>query len=224
MPISDWPEQERPREKLLSKGPAALSDAELLAIFLCTGLQGKTAIDLSRDLMTNHDGLRGLVETDSKTFCKTKGLGLAKYCQIQAAIELGKRYLHENLLKKDVLSSPNDTKKYLLAQLRAYPYEVFGCLYLDNRHQIISFDKMFNGTIDGASVYPREVVKQALTRNAAAVIFAHNHPSGVAEPSLSDKKITRRLQDALALVDIRVLDHFIIGENTAVSFAEQGLI
>lgn len=224
MPISDWPEQERPREKLLSKGPAALSDAELLAIFLRTGLQGKTAIDLSRDLMTNHDGLRGLVETDSKTFCKTKGLGLAKYCQIQAAIELGKRYLHENLLKKDVLSSPNDTKKYLLAQLRAYPYEVFGCLYLDNRHQIISFDKMFNGTIDGASVYPREVVKQALTRNAAAVIFAHNHPSGVAEPSLSDKKITRRLQDALALVDIRVLDHFIIGENTAVSFAEQGLI
>jgi len=224
VPISNWPEQERPRVKLLSKGPAALSDAELLAIFLRTGLQGKTALDLSRDLLTDYNGLRGLIETDSKTFCQTKGLGLAKYSQIQAAIELGKRYLQENLLKKDVLSSPNDTKNFLLAQLRAYPYEVFACLFLDNRHQIISFDKMFNGTIDGASVYPREVVKQALARNAAAVIFAHNHPSGVAEPSLADKNITRRLQEALSLVDIRVLDHFIIGENTAVSFAEQGLI
>ncbi len=224
MPISNWPEQERPRGKLLSRGPAALSDAELLAIFMRTGLQGKTALDLSRDLLTDYDGLRGLIETDSKTFCQTKGLGLAKYSQIQAAIELGKRYLQENLLKKDVLSSPNDTKNFLLAQLRAYPYEVFACLFLDNRHQIISFDKMFNGTIDGASVYPREVVKQALARNAAAVIFAHNHPSGVAEPSLADKNITRRLQEALSLVDIRVLDHFIIGENTAVSFAEQGLI
>ena len=224
MPISNWPEQERPRDKLLSKGADSLSDAELLAIFLRTGRQGKTAIDLSRDLLTDYDGLRGLIETDSKTFCQTKGLGLAKYSQIQAAIELGKRYLQENLLKKDVLSSPNDTKNFLLAQLRAYPYEVFACLFLDNRHQIISFDKMFNGTIDGANVYPREVVKQALARNAAAVIFAHNHPSGVAEPSLADKNITRRLQEALSLVDIRVLDHFIIGENTAVSFAEQGLI
>jgi len=222
--ISNWPEQERPRVKLLSRGPAALSDAELLAIFLRTGLHGKTALDLSRDLLTDYDGLRGLIETDSKTFCQTKGLGLAKYSQIQAAIELGKRYLQENLLKKDVLSSPNDTKNFLLAQLRAYPYEVFACLFLDNRHQIISFDKMFNGTIDGANVYPREVVKQALARNAAAVIFAHNHPSGVAEPSLADKNITRRLQEALGLVDIRVLDHFVIGENTAVSFAEQGLI
>ncbi len=224
MPISNWPEQERPREKLLTRGPAALSDAELLAIFMRTGLRGKTAIDLSRDLLTEYGGLRGLIETNPKTFCQTKGLGLAKYSQIQAAIELGKRYLQENLQKKDVLSSPNDTKNFLLAQLRAYPYEVFACLFLDNRNQIISFDKMFNGTIDGASVYPREVVKQALARNAAAVIFAHNHPSGVVEPSLADKNITRRLQEALSLVDIRVLDHFIIGENTAVSFAEQGLI
>lgn len=224
MPISDWPEQERPREKLLNKGPAALSDAELLAIFLRTGLQGKTAIDLSRDLLANFGGLRSLIEIDSKTFCQTKGLGLAKYSQIQAAIELGKRYLEENLGGKDVLSNPNDTKNFLLAQLRAYPYEVFACLFLDNRHQIINFDKMFNGTIDGASVYPREVVKQALARNAAAVIFAHNHPSGVAEPSLADKDITQRLQEALKLVDIRVLDHFIIGDNTAVSFAELGLL
>ncbi len=224
MPISDWPAQERPREKLLSKGAASLSDAELLAIFLRTGRQGKTAIDLSRDLLTKFGGLRGMIEADPSTFCQTKGLGLAKYSQIQAAIELGKRYLEENLGKKDILSSPDDTKNFLIAQLRAYPHEVFACLFLDNRHQIISFDKMFKGTIDGASVYPREVVKQALARNAAAVIFAHNHPSGIAEPSLADKNITRRLQDALKLVDIRVLDHFIIGDNTAVSFAELGLL
>jgi len=224
MPISDWPEQERPREKLLSKGAASLSDAELLAIFVRTGRRGKTAIDLSRDLLTEFNGLRGMIEADYSTFCKTRGLGLAKYSQIQAAIELGKRYLEENLGKKDVLSSPNDTKNFLLAQLRAYPHEVFACLFLDNRHQIICFDEMFSGTIDGASVYPREVVKQALARNAAAVIFAHNHPSGIAEPSLADKNITRRLQEALKLVDIRVLDHFIIGDNTAVSFAELGLL
>ncbi len=224
MPISDWPKQERPREKLLSRGAASLSDAELLAIFLRTGRQGKTAIDLSRDLLVEFNGLRGLIDTDSRSFCQTKGLGLAKYSQIQAAIELGKRYLQENLGGKDLLSSPNDTKNFLIAQLRAYPYEVFACLFLDNRHQIISFDEMFKGTIDGAHVYPREVVKQALARNAAAVIFAHNHPSGVAEPSLADKNITQRLQEALKLVDIRVLDHFIIGDNTAVSFAELGLL
>lgn len=224
MPISDWPEQERPREKLLSRGAASLSDSELLAIFLRTGRQGKTAIDLSRDLLTDFDGLRGLIEADSGTFCQTKGLGLAKYSQIQASIELGKRYLQANLEKKDVINNPTDTKNFLLAQLRAYPYEVFACLFLDNRHQIISFDKMFNGTIDGASVYPREVVKQALARNAAAVIFAHNHPSGIAEPSLADKNITQRLQKALKLVDIRVLDHFVIGDKTVISFAELGLI
>ena len=224
MTISDWPKQERPREKLLSRGAASLSDAELLAIFLRTGRQGKTAIDLSRDLLVEFNGLRGLIDTDSRSFCQTKGLGLAKYSQIQAAIELGKRYLQENLGGKDLLSSPNDTKNFLIAQLRAYPYEVFACLFLDNRHQIISFDEMFKGTIDGAHVYPREVVKQALARNAAAVIFAHNHPSGVAEPSLADKNITQRLQEALKLVDIRVLDHFIIGDNTAVSFAELGLL
>jgi len=176
VPISDWPEQERPREKLLSKSAVSLTDAELLAIFLRTGLQGKTAIDLSRELLIEFDGLKGLIEADSRSFCQIKGLGLAKYSQIQAAIELGKRYMQENLGKKDVLSNPNDTKDFLIAQLRAYPHEVFACLFLDNRHQIICFDEMFSGTIDGASVYPREVVKQALARNAAAVIFAHNHP------------------------------------------------
>ena len=190
MPISDWPEQERPREKLLSRGAVALSDAELIAIFIRTGRRGKTAVDLSRDLLTDFDGLRGLIEADPRTFCQIKGLGLAKYSQIQAAIELGKRYLAANLEKRGVLNSPKDTKNFLLAQLRAYPYEV----------------------------------KKALSRNAAAVIFAHNHPSGVAEPSIADKNITRRLQEALKLVDIRVLDHFVIGDNTVISFAELGLL
>ncbi len=224
MPISSWPKAERPREKLLTKGPAALSDAELLAIFLRTGVNGKTAVDLSRELLNNYNGLRQLIESDEQAFCKTKGLGQAKYVQIQAAIELGRRYLAAGLDRADVLSNTQDTRTYLLSQLRAHPHEVFACLFLDNRNRIISFDKMFNGTIDGASVYPREVVKRALGHNAAAIIFAHNHPSGVAEPSKADQLLTQRLKDALALVDIRVLDHFVIGDNEAVSLAERGII
>ncbi len=224
MPINHWPEQERPREKLLARGPSTLSDAELLAIFLRTGITGKTAVDIARDLLMEFSGLRALIETDADTFCKTKGLGITKYVQIQAAIELGKRYLEAGLHKNDVLANPKATRDYLTAQLRAYPHEVFACLFLNNRHHIISFDKMFNGTIDGASVYPREIVKRALSHNAAAVIFAHNHPSGIAEPSHADQVLTHRLKTALELVDIRVLDHFIIGDNEAVSFAERGLI
>ena len=224
MPINDWPVMERPREKLLKRGPAALSDAELLAIFLRTGTSGKTAVDLSRELLACFGSLRALVECRVTEFCRVKGLGPSKYVQIQAAIELGKRYLESGLQETDVLTSPQSTREYLLAQLRAYPHEVFACLFLNNRHHIISFDKMFNGTIDGASVYPREVVKQALGHNAAAVIFAHNHPSGVAEPSSADISLTRRLKTALELVDIRVLDHFVIGDNQAVSFAERGLL
>lgn len=215
---------ERPREKLLKRGPAALSDAELLAIFLRTGITGKTAVDLSRELLHDFGSLRALVESNAVEFCRGKGLGPSKYVQIQAAIELGKRYLESGLQETDVLASPQTTREYLLAQLRAYPHEVFACLFLNNRHHIISFDKMFNGTIDGASVYPREVVKKALGHNAAAVIFAHNHPSGVAEPSTADISLTRRLKTALELVDIRVLDHFVIAANQAVSLAERGLI
>jgi len=159
-----------------------------------------------------------------KTFCKTRGLGPAKYVQFSAAIEFGKRYLENALQQGEVLTDPNITRAYLVAQLRAYPHEVFACLFLNNRHHIISFDKLFSGTIDGASVYPREVVKRALGHNAAAVIFAHNHPSGVAEPSAADISLTQRLKNALELVDIRVLDHFVIGDNMAVSFAERGLL
>ena len=224
MPINHWPKPERPREKLLAKGPGALSDAELLAILLRTGTRGKTAVDLARDLLTTCNGLRALIEADADTVFGCKGLGRTKYAAIRAAIELAQRYLEAGLQKQDVLTNPQSTRDYLTVQLRSYPHEVFACLFLDNRHHILSFDKMFNGTIDGASVYPREVVKRALFHNAAAVIFAHNHPSGIAEPSTADISLTRRLKTALELVEIRVLDHFIIGDRQAVSFAERGLI
>ncbi len=224
MAITEWPHSERPREKLIERGADSLSDAELLAIFLRTGYQGKTAVDLARELLVHNGSLRQLVEMDQKQFSEFKGLGSTKYILIQAAIELGKRYLESGLKRYDVLTSPEKTRSYLLAQLRAYQHEVFACLFLDNRHQIIAFDKLFNGTIDGASVYPREVVKKALDRNAAAVIFAHNHPSGIAEPSAADISLTRKLREALILVDIRVLDHFVIGDKIAVSLAERGLI
>lgn len=224
MPITDWPAQERPRERLLHQGAASLSDAELLAIFLRTGVRGKTAVDLARELLAQFGDLRTLLGADRQKFCRGHGLGLAKYVQLQAVLEMGRRHLRETLARGDVLSSPAATRDYLTAHLRAYPHEVFACLFLDTRHRVISFDELFRGTLDGASVHPREVVKRALQHNAAAVILAHNHPSGVAEPSVADESITRRLKDALALVDIRVLDHFIIGDGLAVSLAERGLL
>ena len=224
MSINHWPKPERPREKLLAKGPGTLSDAELLAILLRTGTRGKSAVDLARDLLNSFQGLRALLEADANTLCGYKGVGRTKYAAMRAAIELAQRYLEASLHKQDILTNPKSTRDYLTVQLRAYPHEVFACLFLDNRHHILSFDKMFNGTIDGASVYPREVVKRALGHNAAAVIFAHNHPSGIAEPSAADISLTQRLKTALELVDIRVLDHFIIGNQQAVSFAERGLI
>ncbi len=224
MPITDWPVHERPRERLLAHGPAALSDAELLAIFLRTGVRGKTAVDLARELLSGYGSLRSLLDADRKQFCKGLGLGAAKYVQLQAVLEMGRRHLRETLERGDALSNPDETRDYLTVRLRGYTHEVFACLFLDNRHRIISFDEMFHGTIDGTSVHPREVVKCALGHNAAAVIFAHNHPSGVAEPSRADEAITRRLKDALALVDIRVLDHLIIGDGHTVSFAERGLL
>ena len=224
MPITDWPSEERPREKLLLRGPGALSDAELLAIFLRTGVAGKTAVDLARELLTAFGGLRPLLEADSERFCAGHGLGVAKYAQLQAVLEMGRRHLLETLTRGDALSNPDDTRDYLKARLRGYAHEVFACLFLDSRHRVISLDELFHGTLDGASVHPREVVKRALAHNAAAVILAHNHPSGVAEPSEADRMITQRLKQALELVDIRVLDHFIIGDGRAVSLAERGLM
>ncbi len=224
MPIADWPSQEKPREKLLLKGSAALSDAELLAIFLRSGTPGRTAVDLARDLLKQFDGLRPLLEAEAEALCAMHGLGSAKYVQLKAALELGRRYLEAGLKRDTALTNPQQTRDYLKCRLRAYPHEVFACLFLDNRHRIIGFEELFSGTINGASVHPREVVKRGLFHNAAALIFAHNHPSGIAEPSEADRSITTRLKDALALVDIRVLDHFIIGDKEVVSFAEKGLI
>ena len=224
MKIADWPAMDRPREKLLAKGPASLSDAELLAIFLRTGVNGRSAVDISRELLMRYHSLRSLVDATQAELCGMPGLGLAKFVQIKAALELGRRYLEETLKREAPLKSPEMTRHYLTLRLRAYPYEVFACLFLDNRHRVIAFEELFTGTIDGASVHPRELVRRTLFHNAAAVIFAHNHPSGVAEPSQADKGITRRLTDALALIDVRVLDHFVIGDGEAVSFAERGLI
>ena len=224
MAIKDWPAEDRPREKLLQRGSAALTDAELLAIFLRTGTPGKSAVDLARELLSDFGSLKGLLNADQQQFCRGLGLGSAKFAQLQAVLEMAKRHFKEVLDRGNALTSPEITKAYLSAQLRGYSYEVFACLFLDNQHRVIKLDELFRGTIDGASVYPREVVKQALYHNAAAVIFAHNHPSGITLPSQSDKQITEKLKQALALFDIRVLDHFIIGDGDPYSFAEHGLM
>jgi DNA repair protein RadC len=222
--IRDWPADERPREKLLRRGPGALSDAELLAILLRTGAVGRTAVDLARELLSHFGGLRPLLEAGRAPFCARHGLGEASYAVLQAVLELGRRHLQEELQRLDCLDSPATTRRFLASRLRHLPHEVFACLFLDNRNRVIAFEELFRGTIDGASVHPREVVRRVLQVNAAAVILAHNHPSGVAEPSRADIQLTRRLVDALALVDVRVLDHIIIGEGEGASLAERGLI
>jgi DNA repair protein RadC len=224
MAIRDWPSDERPREKLLGKGAAALSDAELLAILLRTGTRGHSALDLARDVLKNFHSLRKLIAADRQRFCAERGLGLARFAELQAAVEIARRQMSETLRAGPSLASPRATRDFLSSQLRDLEHEVFCCLYLDKRHRLIQFQELFRGTIDGASVHPREIVRQALQYNAAALIFAHNHPSGVAEASQADELITRRLRDALALVDIRVLDHLIVGDNNCLSFAERGLL
>ena len=224
MSMTDWPEAERPREKLLSQGPTALSDAELLAIFLRTGTPGQTAVELARELLGEFGSLRGLLQANQQQLCAARGLGPAKFAQLQAILELARRHLGERLQRGDLLLNPEATRRYLITTLGDLPHEVFCCLFLDTRHRLICYEELFQGTIDGASVHPREVVRRALHHNAAAVILAHNHPSGVAEPSDADQRITRRLKQALQLVDIRVLDHLLVGDRTAMSFAEHGLL
>jgi len=224
MAIRDWPTGERPREKLLQHGPKALSDAELLAIFLRTGYKGMSAVDLARSLLIKFEGIGGLMRTDLTTFCQMKGLGSAKYAQLQAVLELARRHLGESLVRDIAFGSPAQVSDYLQMLLANQDREVFAVLYLDTRHRLIACEEMFYGTIDGASVFPREVVKKALYHNAAAAIVAHNHPSGVAEPSSADERITLRLKEALALVDIRLLDHLVVGCGSSVSLAERGLL
>ena len=222
MAIRDWPASERPREKLLERGADSLSEAELLAIFLRTGVKGRSAVDLARQMLSHFGGLRALLSASQEEFCAMPGMGPAKYAQLQATLAMARRHLGKALERGKPLTDPVATRKYLQARFRDLPHEVFSCLYLDNRNRVIAFEDLFRGTIDGASVHPREVVRAALKHNAAALIFAHNHPSGVAEPSDADRRLTRRLADALALVDIRVLDHFVVGDGEVVSFAERG--
>lgn len=224
MPITDWPKMERPREKLLAQGAQGLSDAELLAVFLRTGVRGKTALDISRELLLKFGGLRHIVAANLEQFSKTLGLGLAKYVQIQAAKELATRCLQESITRTNVLESPHDVFHYLTHKLRAYPYEVFSCLFLDNAHRFIHFKELFHGSINEAVVYPRELVRQIYKYNAAAVILAHNHPSGISEPSEADKRITGEIKSILSAIDVRLLDHIIIGEGTMTSFASRGLL
>lgn len=224
MAITDWPESERPREKLLKKGAANLSDAELLAIFLRTGMAGKSAVDLARDLLKRFGSLTGLFATDQGAFCLVPGMGPAKYTQLQAVLEMAQRALAEKLQTGDAMNSPKSVRDYLRLTLEGKKHEVFVGIFLDAQNRSIAAEELFNGTLTQTSVYPREVVKRALHHNAAAMIFAHNHPSGVAEPSQADEILTQSLKQALALVDVKVLDHFIVGGGTAMSFAERGLI
>lgn len=224
MPITDWPAEERPREKLLARGAAALSDAELLAIFLRTGVPGKSAVDLARDLLTRFGSLRALLGASQTEFCAAKGLGDAKYIQLQAVLEMARRHLQEHFRGRDALSDPASVRQLLLRRLRDQDHEVFAALFLDTRNQLLAFEELSHGTLDGAQVYIREVARRALHHNAKSVIFAHNHPSGVAEPSSQDRQLTTRLQQSLALLEIRVLDHFVVGDGELVSFAERGWI
>lgn len=224
MNLKDLPAESMPREKLLQRGPQSLSDAELLAIFLRTGTQGMNVLALADLLLRDFGSLRALFCASKEQFCRHKGLGEAKFVQLQAVLEMTQRYLGETLKRGDALTTPQQTKLYLSSILRDRQREAFYILFLDNQHRVIRDEILFEGTIDAASVYPREVVKRALHHNAAAVILAHNHPSGVAEPSQADRRITDRLRDALSLVEIRVLDHFVVGDGEVVSFAERGWI
>lgn len=225
MAITDWPEDERPREKLLARGAAALSDAELLAIFLRVGVKGKSAVDLARELLQRFDSLNALVAASAAEFAAVPGMGSAKYVQFQAVAELSRRLLHEEMTDRDILSSPRQVRDFLRLKLAALPYEVFMVLLLDAQNRLITATELFRGTLTQTSVYPREIVKLALAHNAAAAVFAHNHPSGVAQPSRADEALTKTLKQALGLVDVQLLDHFIVaGMQEPLSFAERGLL
>lgn len=222
MAICDWPEDERPREKLLQLGADSLSDAELLAIFLRTGVAGRSAVSLARDCLAAFGSLQAMLHASQSDFCAVPGLGPAKYAQLHAVMALARRSLAETLRESPVFGGASASREFLAAQLAAEPREVFAVVYLCSQHRLIRYEPLFYGTIDAAAVYPREIVRRALACNAAALIVAHNHPSGVAEPSSADRQITERIQQALNLVDIRLLDHCVVGHGDVVSFAERG--
>jgi DNA repair protein RadC len=222
MAISDWPVDERPRERLLARGAQALRDAELLAVLLRTGTPGKSAVDLGRELLERSGGLAGLLR--SRDGLRISGMGPAKHALLAAVLEVARRCLAEELKTGPALATPASVRDYLRLAVGAREHEVFLCLWLDSQHRVIECEELFRGTLGQTSVYPREIVKAALRRNAAAVIFAHNHPSGVAQPSRADELLTRNLKEALALVEVRVLDHFVVAGNQCLSFAERGLL
>ncbi|MCH8263766.1 MAG: DNA repair protein RadC [Proteobacteria bacterium] len=224
MSYANWPPMERPREKLLAAGVNSLSDAELLAVFLQTGIRGKTALELARDLLVYFGSLSSLIDANFKELCAQPGIGVAKAASLAAMKELSLRQLMEGLKSRDILTSSAATRDYLRARFKSCEREVFSCLFLNNQHHVMELEELFRGTIDGAAVYPREVVKRALYHNAAAVIFAHNHPSGIAEPSQADIAITRKLKTAMQTIEVRVLDHLVIGADEVISFAERGLL
>ncbi len=226
MAITDWPEGERPRERLMAHGPEALSDAELLAIYLRVGVRGKSAVDLARELLQRFEGrLSALAEASTAELSSVSGIGTAKAVQLQASFELTRRALSQEMTKRDSFSSPARVRDWLRLKLASRQHEVFMALWLDAQNRLLKADELFTGSLTQTSVYPREVVKTALAHNAAAVILAHNHPSGVAEPSRADEMLTQTLKEALAMVDVKVLDHFIVaGNQTPVSFAERGII
>jgi DNA repair protein RadC len=224
MAITDWPADERPREKLMQKGVSSLSDAELLAIFLRVGVVGKSAVDLARDLLNAFGSLNAIFNASAHQISALHGMGLSKYCQLQAIFEMSRRALSEQLQQQDIFKSPKQVRDYLCLALGNEAREIFMVLFLDPQNRVQAQESLFEGTLTQANVYPREVVKRALYHNAASVIFAHNHPSGIAEPSRADENLTQALKSALALVDVRVLDHFIVAGNSIISFAERGLL
>ena len=224
MAITDWPLDDRPREKLLSKGAESLSDAELVAIFLRTGVRGRSAVDLAREALARFGSLSALFAAGADAVTAVSGLGAAKYAQLQAVLEMARRALREKLDRGSALSSPQAVRDYLRLRLQELPHEIFVGVFLDAQNRVLAVEELSRGTLTQTSVYPREVVKRALHHNAAALIFAHNHPSGIAEPSRSDEALTGALKQALALVDVKVLDHFVVGAGAAMSFAERGLL
>jgi DNA repair protein RadC len=220
----NFPPDERPREKLVKYGAQSLTDVELLSIFLRTGMRGRSVLEVARGLLERFGGFRELLEARPEEVLQVPGMGIAKFAQIRATLELTDRYLRAGFERGEAITDPAMTRRFLKCKLSRHRREVFACMFLDNQHRLILYEELFFGTIDGASVHPREVVRRALETNAAAVIFAHNHPSGIAEPSQADQRITDRLKSSLLLVDVRVLDHMIVGEGEVMSFAERGLL
>ncbi len=224
MPIKDWPEADRPRDKLFMHGERALTDAELIAIFIKTGVRGKTALDLAKELLMEHGSLKKLLNASATNVIRKKGMGEAKYAALRAAIEIGRRYFHVTLPVGIKLNNSCHTRQFLADRLRDHPNEVFGCLFMDTHFRLICFEELFHGSVNEANVYPREIVRRGIAHNAAKIILAHNHPSGLATPSRADREVTTVIQQALALINIDVVDHIIIGNPDIFSFAEAGYL